>query len=235
MKTTRTISTISFNTKEFLILKLNELKKSKIISFYCFIEHLPEDDEGGKKNHIHLFIEPAKSIQTEDLREQLQELDLTNSKPLGVLPFNYSKIDDWLLYAIHDKTYLASKNESRKYHYQFSDIITCDADYLNYNIKKIDITSLTPLKKMYNFIENGFTFVDFLNLGNVPIQQINQFRTAWDMILNESTFRNNRQNHDIDYKPNNKIQQEQPKEQPSKNESSTQLKIIDDDSNPFND
>lgn len=199
MKTTKTISTISFNTKDYLIMKLKELNKSKIISFWCFIEHLPEDDEGGKKQHIHLFIEPAKSIQTEDLREQLKELDLTNKKPLGVLPFQFSKISDWLLYAIHDKYYLADKMQSRKYHYSFDDIITSDSDYLNYHIKQLDVLSLTPYRKMQSAIEQNYSFNDFFSLGSIPIQQIYQYKIAWDMLTQNATFRNNRQNHEIDY------------------------------------
>ena len=70
MKTTMPTSTISYNSGGFLKLKLDELLKAKVIQFYAFIEHVPEEDE--KKKHKHLYIEPAKSVQTEELRDELR-------------------------------------------------------------------------------------------------------------------------------------------------------------------
>ena len=105
MKTTMPTSTISYNSGGFLKLKLDELLKAKVIQFYAFIEHVPEEDE--KKKHKHLYIEPAKSVQTEELRDELREyVEETPDKPLGCMPFGKSKFGDWYLYAIHDEAYL---------------------------------------------------------------------------------------------------------------------------------
>ena len=43
------ISTISYNTEQFLIKELNKMIDERIIDFYAFICHLPEDDLGEKK------------------------------------------------------------------------------------------------------------------------------------------------------------------------------------------
>ena len=45
MRTTKPIATISFNTPDFLKLKLNELLKAGRLSFWAFIVHKPEDDD----------------------------------------------------------------------------------------------------------------------------------------------------------------------------------------------
>lgn len=86
MRTTKPISTISFNSREYLALKLHELQKSGRISFWAFVEHQPEDDEAGKKVHNHVFVIPSKMLQTDDLREELKEYDPEHpDKPKAVL------------------------------------------------------------------------------------------------------------------------------------------------------
>ena len=53
MKTKREISTISYNTVDFLVMTLNQLIKDHVISYWMFISHLPDEDE---KKHITMFI-----------------------------------------------------------------------------------------------------------------------------------------------------------------------------------
>lgn len=195
MKTTKPISTISYNSEVFLVSKLKELQKAKKIQFWAFIQHIAEEDE--KKAHKHLYIEPAKSIQTEDLREYLQEIDETNiSKPLGCISFNSSKFDDWFLYVLHDEKYLASKGQSRKYHYKAIDIISSDDDDLEYHINEIDMSKYTPYQPIVEAQKEGITFDTFVSRGRVPIQYIRQYREAWFILLHESTYRNGRENHE---------------------------------------
>lgn len=103
MATRTPISTISYNTEKFLVEKLNEWKKAHWIQSYMYICHKGED---GDKDHIHLRIEPNKSLDPMDLTDELKEYDPTNNKPLCVRPWRTSKEEDWILYAVHDKTYL---------------------------------------------------------------------------------------------------------------------------------
>lgn len=111
MRTTKPIATISFNSPAFLKLKLEELTKAGKISFWAFIPHKPEDDEAGTKEHNHLYAEPSKMMQTDDLKAELLEFDPEHpDKPKGCLPFRTSKFADWYLYGLHDKRYLASKD-----------------------------------------------------------------------------------------------------------------------------
>lgn len=135
MKTTKPISTISYNSHAFLRGTLERLKKSHKIAFWVFIRHEPEEDE--KKAHFHVYIEPNGKVDTEALRDLFQEIDRDNfDKPLGVLPFKSSKFADWYWYGIHDKAYLLSKGETRKHHYKMENMITDEEEYLYQSVKE---------------------------------------------------------------------------------------------------
>ena len=89
------IATISYNSDKYLILKLKQLQKAKVVSSWFFINHIPEDDE--TKAHKHLYIEPAKTIQTEDLRDEFIEPNLKDpSKPFKCLPFEWSLLAQYI-------------------------------------------------------------------------------------------------------------------------------------------
>ena len=191
MRTTKPIATISFNTFYYLRLKLDELKKAKIVSVWHFIEHLPEDDECGKKPHIHLYIEPSKLIQTDDLVEHFLEFDAGKpNKPRRCLLFRTSKFGDWYMYAIHDKAYLAAKGQSRRYHYDYDDIVTSDPDELYRAVKEIDLSHLTPLREIMQAVDAGMSFSEYLKKGRVPIQQIHAYQKAFNLIAYDATYRN---------------------------------------------
>lgn len=127
MKTKKDVSTISYNTPEFLKRKLDSLLANHTISDYIFIFHHKEIDEG--KDHIHLLIRPNTLLDTMDIQSQLEEFDPRNpEKPLRPIDFRQSKIDEWILYVQHYAPYLAMKFESREYHYQRSDFVYADPD-----------------------------------------------------------------------------------------------------------
>lgn len=196
MRTTKPISTISFNTPAYLRLKLDELLNAGRISFWAFIEHLPEDDEGGRKEHMHVYIEPSKMLQTDDVKSELTEYDPEHpKKPRGCLPFKSSKFDPWYLYALHDKRYLASKSQSRHYHYRHEQIVTSDDDNLTFLARSIDMLALSPYADMEDAINQGISWPEYFSRGNVPLPQIRQFQEAWNTLLAVHTERNGRPGH----------------------------------------
>lgn len=204
MRTTKPIATISFNTPAYLRLKLSELTSAKRISFWAFILHKPEDDEAGLKEHIHLYIEPSKMLQTDDLRNDLKEYDPEHpAKPRGTLTFGSSKFADWYLYGLHDRRYLAMKGQSRRFHYSHEEIISSDADDLLCKARSIDLLSLSPYADMQDAKNAGFTFQEYFNRGTVPIAQIRQFSQAWDLLSSTHTDRSGRPGHpnDLDVDP----------------------------------
>ena len=83
MKTSKPFSTISYNTADFLSVKLNDLVNRRKIAFWAYVEHLPEEDE--KKAHKHLYIVPNGQINTDEVlldilvddRFMLDKKDLT--------------------------------------------------------------------------------------------------------------------------------------------------------------
>ena len=196
MRTTKPISTISFNSPAFLKLKLEELTKAGKISFWAFIPHKPEDDEAGTKDHNHLYVEPSKMMQTDDLKAELMEYDPEHpTKPKGCLPFRTSKFSDWYLYSLHDKRYLASKGQSRRFHYKHEEMISGDPDNLLALARSIDLLSLSPYADMQDAIKNGVTWNEYFARGYVPLPQIKGFMLAWESLGGSGTNRAGRPGH----------------------------------------
>lgn len=199
MRTTKPIATIAFNTPRYLEIKLKELQKAGRISFWAFVYHKPEDDEGGKKEHAHLYIEPSKMLQTDDLREELKEFDPNKpDKPKGCLTFRSSKFDAWYMYALHDKRYLAHKGEARRFHYTHNDFVSSDEDDLLFKARSIDLISLSPYADMEDAQSQGLTFGQYFSRGTIPIQQVTLFQQAWNLLLANRTERGTHEGHALD-------------------------------------
>lgn len=179
IRTSKSISTVCYNTPEFLKKKLEELVDAQILAFWVFIQHKPEDDE--KKSHIHLYCEPAKILQTEDFKDYFKEPDKKNPllKPLTCISWRSSKFDDWYLYNLHDTRYLARKGQSRKYHYTKSEMIPSDSDDFDDHIHLIDMLAVTPYDVVIDAVNNGLSFQELVASGRVPIQQIRNFQLAY--------------------------------------------------------
>lgn len=196
MRTTKPISTISYNSPAFLELKLNELLKAGRISFWAFIPHAPEDDEAGLKPHSHVYIEPSKMLQSDDLRNELKEFDPSfPAKPLGCLAFRSSKFGEWYLYGLHDKAYLATKGESRKYHYCHDNFYASDYDDLLFMARTIDRKAISPYAAMLEAQSLGLTWQEYFARGTVPLPQLALFERAWYTLLQTNTSRNGRPGH----------------------------------------
>lgn len=195
MRTSRPIATISYNTKEHLNIVLDELIRKRAISFWAWVEHHPEDDE--TKAHKHLYIEPNGQIDTDSLREQFLQVDLTNptAKPLGTLNFRPSKFTDWYLYALHDSSYLDTKGQSRRYHYTLEDVQTSDHDELVENIHMMDLSKINRSLILKTAAESGVPFAEILALGQIPLQQTPAYQRAYELIQNY-TYRNGKDGHE---------------------------------------
>lgn len=202
MKTTKPVSTISFNDPYYLMERLEELRKAKVLSWWCFIPHKPEDDEGGKKGHNHLYLEPAKSVQTEDLRAALREFDPEHpDKPKGCLPMiKCNSFGDWYLYGKHDKAYLATKNETRRYQYADEEFISSDSDYFLYMVRSAHI-DLTPINRLMELVKQGASFTDAVARGFVPVPQVYAYQKVWEHLMaaaehEDQTHRGGREGHE---------------------------------------
>lgn len=198
MLTSRPFSTISYNSGQFITVKLNDLINRRFIAFYGWIEHYPEDDES--KKHKHLYVVPNGRINTDEFVKLMQEFDPTHpDKPLGCIVPKNSKFFDWYLYALHDPDYLASKGQSRKYHYQPEEVVCSDPDYLAEEVHQMDMSKFRHIKVLRSCVEQGVPFDQMVVNGVVPIPQIIQYRTAYDILSYSynQTNRNGRESHQV--------------------------------------
>lgn len=190
MNTSKPIATITWNTIPFLRMKLDDLIKSKIISFWAFAPHKgeeSEDDEGGKKkDHIHLYLEPTKRIQTVDLVEHFIELDSTNKKPIKPLDFRPSKWSDWYLYGYHDKEYLLSKGKTRQYYYTPDIFQYSDENEAHYRIAQVNKGDLGIIGRMREAIKSGLDWDFMVSNGLIPINQLRNYFIVYQSITRVS-------------------------------------------------
>ena len=196
MRTSRELSCILWSDLKFVRFKADELLKKGYISFYMMIEHLPEKDE--HKKHIHFFCVPDGIQDTHTLTEYFTEFDPEHpDKPKKPADWHKSKFVDAYFYWIHDADYLASKGESREYVYEESDLICSDVDVMHEMYLRADKSKIKGnyAKKIKDAIDNNISFVELLKTGEVPIQLINQYRTAYEM-MGATVYRNGRPGHD---------------------------------------
>lgn len=200
MRTRTQISTISYNTNDFLIIELNKLVQEQVIEFWAFVEHLPEEDE--KKAHKHLYVVPCTLIDTFELNKRLQELDASHPElpALGCMNWRHSKFVDWYLYALHDVAYLSMHgDESRKYHYANTDIIASEYDYLNELIHTSDMSRYKSFQKLRDMARSGVSFREIFENGFIPVQQIIQYKKAYNLVRfgdMDYTYRGGRSGHE---------------------------------------
>lgn len=186
MKTRKSISSISYNTTAFLRDRLNELISLGHISYYFFIEHNAESNE--KKDHTHLFLEPAKQIQTDDICKFLIQPDPFNhGLPLKTMPFMSSHFSDWYLYVLHDPVYLSSKGLHREYSYRKEFIEASDPDILDYLVMEISNLEVTGMDKILSAVQSGHSFRDMVMRGQVPIEQFRNYEQVYHFLSGDDS------------------------------------------------
>lgn len=198
MRTSKPVATISYNSEPYLYNKLHELISQRKICDFMFITHFPESDE--RKAHIHLWIKPNTLIDTMQLQDFFREIDLSNpsSKPLGCIDFRSSQIDDWILYSCHYQPYLASKGESREYHYDKSDFIFYDEDtFLDNWAHAFKGSEWARRNQILQALADGtMNPTELILNGTVPLQMASQLSAFKYMQRNSSTLdRGSRNGH----------------------------------------
>lgn len=194
MITGRPFSTISYNTEKFLKAVLDRLLAQDDIEFYMVINHYPEEDEA--KPHWHVYVVPThKTFNTNQFRSELTEFIKGESLPRRCMPCQSSKFQDWFLYSIHDPSYLASKGQARKFHYQPSEIITSDRGWMDEQIHQIDWSKINPLGEIIRAAESGIEFDEFLKAYPLPILQVRSAEFVFRSVRLGKLDRNGRKTH----------------------------------------
>lgn len=200
MRSKNCMATISYNTKDFLISKLDDLIAKHIISYYMGIYHFAEEDE--KKDHIHLFIQPNKLVDSMDIQDFLKEIDINKpDKPLRCADFRRSDYDEWILYCQHFVPYLATKFESRAFSYTkedffFSDDMSFD-DYYHHAFYGSKWATQNQILKAVQDGQNNP--INLINNGTIPLNMASQLNAYKYMQAHYGVLdRGYHENHDID-------------------------------------
>lgn len=185
MQTSKPIAGISYNSKDFLEGKLKEWRQNKIIEYAMTIRHKAEGDE--VKDHWHVFIIPAKRLQTLDLEIDSQEPDPEKpDKPLKILGLSVSKASDWVMYCLHDPLYLAEKGLERVYHYALEDFWSTDEDHFNMIISELSDCRNTIERRILNMITSGMDLASILHSGLVPMRYVYATKVMYNEISGTS-------------------------------------------------
>lgn len=199
MRTSKPIATISYNSQEFLVQQLDVLVKNHKICDYMFINHFAEEDE--KKSHIHLWIKPNTLLDTMDLQHHFTELNPSNpTKPFKCIDFRFSDVDDWILYSQHFEPYLASKGESREYHYTRDDFVYNDEDTFddlyNHAFKGSEWAKRNQILQALSEGQNNP--ISLILNGTVPLNMASQLNSFKYMQTHYGLDRGGRPNHEVE-------------------------------------
>lgn len=195
MKTSKPISTISYNSEEFLKAKLDYLFRSGEVAFWYYIKHHGEYDKETNiqdKDHIHLYLEFADRVDTIKLGDMFLEYENgdLNSKPLKCMPFRVSKPYDALLYNIHHSQYLLQKFEQKEFSYTIDDIVTSDKDYLNQLYSEAMHSDIFKRDRMMKLMDSGVSVAEMCYHGLVNTNQ------AYQMMIFEQLYKRGKYNID---------------------------------------
>lgn len=189
MATSKPISSISYNTEDFLVSKLDDLIQSGVISFWVYIKHNGEsriDDEANGKDHLHLLMIPNKCVDLVEVGKVFKQFYANDpAHPLRCMPFRTSKTEDWLLYALHDPDYIMLHGLDKTYVYDVVDFKSSDPDFLHQLwIEAKQSFANNPSVKIRKKANAGVSFASLVRSGSISIQQIRNaelyYSYLWD-------------------------------------------------------
>ena len=131
MATIQPIATISYNTKEFLVEKLETMRAEHRILSWFMLHHDPDQDD--KSPHWHVRIIPNTKIDLAALFDEFIEYLPGEDLPRRTICWRTSTSEpDAILYFLHHEKYLRYKKMERNCHYIFDDFVCSDRVDLEY-------------------------------------------------------------------------------------------------------
>lgn len=190
-KTQRPLSTISYNTFDFLRAKLEELRKRGDLDFWCFIRHHGETNEDGskEKEHFHVYLQPGTALDRRELRQQFIQFYKNESLPRGFMPMQPSNWSDWYLYGLHDKEYLTSKGQSREFYYSDRDMVRSDDTFFWELVHRIDRTKINPLGEVVRAAQSGISFAEFITTHQLSLLQVRSAQFVFQQVQGGLAFK----------------------------------------------
>lgn len=183
MSTSKPISTISYNSPEFLTTKLNQLLRAHTIQNWMFIVHQPDTD--NTKQHIHVYVDPNKRIDPMDITDQLKELDPKQpDMPLGCINWRpCNSLDDWILYCLHVPQYLESKGHDMKITYKPSDFHYANELQASEDIQHaLNYSNFATRSKAIDMLlDDDVNPVSLIKTGMLPLNYAGHIRSLLQM------------------------------------------------------
>lgn len=198
MRTNKSISNIAYMSPHDFALSVRRLQDSGDIGTCFWIFHR---GEGKDKDHIHfLLLGGEKTYNTNGLSDIFGFTLFADGSKGSVTKCwcPTKRVEDWLLYSIHDKKYLLRKCEQKEYYYLF-DNIKCglnDNETLAIHIKQAEhYRDYEMMDKVYRAcqfaVDNYMSWHDVIISGLIPVNSLGAAYEVYQEMLAEKKSKNN--------------------------------------------
>lgn len=186
MRTSKNISNICYYTPDYLASLLGALRQADAIGPCYWVNHKGEE---GDKDHTHIvFLGGCRTYDTDRLSGFFLPQYLPGGSKAGMTArWTATKsLDDWLLYAIHEPTYLMRKGQFKQISYRWSDVncLEVDRDMLTADIASARDVLEQGADKVYRILRhcvaNGMCWGDVLRAGVLPIGTLGNAYQVFD-------------------------------------------------------
>ena len=181
MTTIKALSTISYNSEDFLKGKLNELCANGYIDFWYYIKHIGEYDKASDttdKDHIHVILNLVSVLIQLIYRLCLLNIQIMISH----------KRNEKILYDLHNEQYLISIMDKKQYHYSVDDIVTNDRDYLMEIYREAMHSDIFRNKRFIEMLESGACVSDLAYHGFIRPSQAYSY-SCFEDLYNRGKYR----------------------------------------------
>lgn len=188
MRTGKSISNISYQSPSFFALMVENLQKADAIGPCFWVAHKGEE---GDKDHIHMvLLGGIRTYETKGL-ESLFGTQIFQDGSKGSLTQLWrttKDLNDWLLYAIHEPTYLLRKGEVRDFSYEWSDIRCGVNDGLLLNRAIIEAKRALEAggDKVYRLlriaVKNNMTWREIVLAGVIPVNCLGSAYRVYELM-----------------------------------------------------
>lgn len=189
MRTSKSISNIGYMSSSAFQVRADDLRRSGAIGPCFWIAHKAETNE--TKDHLHILL-PGDCMVYETIGlDGLFGYEITpNGKATLTSLWRKTKdITEWLLYAIHEGSYLAHKGQFNKTPYSWTDVKCTKGDeallssFIDEAKEALDNQGDKVYKYVRMAIKQGWSWRKLATSGLLPIATLGNARYLYDTML----------------------------------------------------
>lgn len=201
MRTSSPLTALSYVPLGTLVSRLSSLSAHGYLDFWGLIPHKGERLDFGiladssvpalldaprDKDHIHLYLQPGRLIDTsslDDVEKGLSCIDPTNPIPLKTVGWRKCKsFLDWYLYNLHYDPYLRTKLETKEFHYSPSDFVWSDLSVAQMYVQEaLSSSSFAKQMRIRDFLSSGGSVSQLAFKGVISPGEAFAYRTYGDL------------------------------------------------------